>query len=231
MRRRSREFPRSRFSARFRSGPRPFESRTAAGLFSSRARARAFLQISQTATGCASAMSLRVQALFSTVQYSFSKDSKNMVETLVFHVREPKDLMQLSIEDSASAVTSPADMLDSDTPASRISSWSASANRRSCWPVAPASADGPAPDQSAYEPLFRAATASPGQLPRPAAGAPPGAGRTGSGLADDAKATRRNRGIRTAAIVKAEKLIAAPETVIPAIDHMGRLRRNPRSAI
>ena len=45
-----------------------------------------------------------VQALFSTVQYSFSSDPKNMVETLVFRVRDPKDLMQVSIEDSASAV-------------------------------------------------------------------------------------------------------------------------------
>ena len=46
-----------------------------------------------------------VQALFSTVQYSFSVDPKNMVETLVFRVREPKDLLQVAIEDSASAVT------------------------------------------------------------------------------------------------------------------------------
>ena len=54
-----------------------------------------------------------VQALFSTVQYSFSSDPKNMVETLVFRVRDPKDLMQVSIEDSASTVTSPAgDALD-----------------------------------------------------------------------------------------------------------------------
>ncbi len=61
-----------------------------------------------------------VQALFSTVQYSFSVDPKNMVETLVFRVRDPKDLMQVSIEDSASAVTTPATMLSTSTPASRI---------------------------------------------------------------------------------------------------------------
>src|SRR5580698_9827279 len=61
-----------------------------------------------------------VQALFSTVQYSFSVDPKNMVETLVFHVRDPKDLMELTIEDSASAVTSPSAMLGASTPASRI---------------------------------------------------------------------------------------------------------------
>ena len=52
-----------------------------------------------------------VQALFSTVQYSFSVDAKDMVETLVFHVRDPKDLMELSIEDSASSVTRPEAML------------------------------------------------------------------------------------------------------------------------
>ena len=51
-----------------------------------------------------------VQALFSTVQYSFSVDPKNMVETLVFRVRDPKDLLQVAIEDNASAVTSPASM-------------------------------------------------------------------------------------------------------------------------
>src|SRR6266852_6120961 len=61
-----------------------------------------------------------VQALFSTVQYSFSTDPKNMVETLVFRVRDPKDLMQVSIEDSASSVTTPATMLSTSTPASRV---------------------------------------------------------------------------------------------------------------
>src|SRR2546425_4889486 len=61
-----------------------------------------------------------VQALFSSVQYSFSVDPKNMVETMVFRVRDPKDLMQFSVEDSASSVTSPAAMLNANTPASRI---------------------------------------------------------------------------------------------------------------
>ncbi len=61
-----------------------------------------------------------VQALFSSVQYSFSDDGQNMVETLVLHVRDPKDLIQVSLEDSASAVTSPAAMLAANSPASRI---------------------------------------------------------------------------------------------------------------
>src|SRR5579864_2178803 len=57
-----------------------------------------------------------MQALFSTVQYSFSNDGKNMVETLVLHVRDPKDLIQVSLEDSASSVTSSEAMLGSNTP-------------------------------------------------------------------------------------------------------------------
>jgi hypothetical protein len=98
-----------------------------------------------------------VQALFSTVQYSFSVDSKNMVETLVFRVRDPKDLMQLSIEDSASTVTTPATMLAANTPASRIKLerfGKSSVVLARC----PASDSGPAPDQSAYEPLFQSAS-------------------------------------------------------------------------
>jgi hypothetical protein len=99
-----------------------------------------------------------VQALFSTVQYSFSSDPKNMVETLVFRVRDPKDLMQVSIEDSASAVTSPGTMLATSTPASRIKLerfGKSSVVLARC----SASQGGPAPDQSAYEPLFQNASA------------------------------------------------------------------------
>lgn len=99
-----------------------------------------------------------VQALYSTVQYSFSQDPKSMVETLVFKVREPKDLLQVSIEDDASSVTSPAAMLGTNTPVSRIRLerfGKASIVLARC----SGTASGPAPDQSAYEPLFQAATA------------------------------------------------------------------------
>ncbi len=99
-----------------------------------------------------------VQALFSTVQYSFSSDPKNMVETLVFRVRDPKDLMQVSIEDSASTVTSPVAMLSTSTPASRIKLerfGKSSVVLARC----PATEAGPPPDQSAYEPLFQSASA------------------------------------------------------------------------
>jgi hypothetical protein len=60
------------------------------------------------------------QAVFSSVQYSFSNDGQNMVETLVLHLRDPKDLIQVSIEDSASSISSAATMLAANTPASRI---------------------------------------------------------------------------------------------------------------
>jgi hypothetical protein len=99
-----------------------------------------------------------MQALFSTVQYSFSKDGKNMVETLVLHVRDPKDLVQLSIEDSASSVTTPAAMLASSTPASRIKLerfGKSSVVLARCV----GSEGGPTPDQRVYEPLFANASA------------------------------------------------------------------------
>lgn len=99
-----------------------------------------------------------VQALYATVQYSFSQDARTMVETLVFKVRDPKDLLQVSIEDDASSVTSPAAMLGTDTPVSRIRLerfGKSSIVLARC----PATAAGPAPDQSAYEPLFQTASA------------------------------------------------------------------------
>jgi len=98
-----------------------------------------------------------VQALFASVQYSFSNDGQNMIETLVLHVRDPKDLIQVSMEDSASAIGSPESMVTANTPASRIR-----LERFGKSSIALArcngSENGPAPDQSAYEPLFRSAS-------------------------------------------------------------------------
>jgi hypothetical protein len=98
-----------------------------------------------------------VQALFSSVQYSFSSDGQNMVETLVLHVRDPKDLIQVSLEDSASAVTSAEAMLTSNTPVNRVR---LERFGKSSVALARCSAGegGPAPDQSVYEPLFRSAS-------------------------------------------------------------------------
>ena len=95
--------------------------------------------------------------LFSNVQYSFSVDAKNMVETLVLRVRDPKDLMQISIEDSASTVASATAMLSTSTPISRVK-----LERFGKASVALARCSGeegsPATDQSAYEPIFHAAS-------------------------------------------------------------------------
>jgi hypothetical protein len=96
-------------------------------------------------------------AMLSNAQYSFSVDGKNMVETLVLHVRDPKDVMQISIEDSASAVTSPAAMLGANTPVSRVKLerfGKSSVVLARC----AASGNNPPPDQSAYEPIFKAAS-------------------------------------------------------------------------
>ncbi|MGC2270995.1 MAG: hypothetical protein WA539_03375 [Candidatus Sulfotelmatobacter sp.] len=94
---------------------------------------------------------------FSNVQYSFSNDGQNMVETLVLHVRDPKELIQVSLEDSASAIGSAETMVAANTPASRIrlerfGKSSVALDR--CG----ASENGPAPDQSLYEPLFQSAS-------------------------------------------------------------------------
>ena len=98
-----------------------------------------------------------VQALFSSVQYSFSNDGQNMVETLVLHVRDPKDLMEVSLEDSATSGTSSEAMLGSNTPANRVRLerfGKASVALARCL----GNEGGPVPDQSAYEPLFRNAS-------------------------------------------------------------------------
>jgi hypothetical protein len=101
-----------------------------------------------------------VQALFSTVQYSFSVDKQFMVETLVLRVRDPKDLMQIAIEDNASSVTSPAAMLGANTPPTRIKleRFGKSSVVLARCSGNPASGE-PAPDQSAYNPLFQSGAA------------------------------------------------------------------------
>ena len=94
---------------------------------------------------------------YSNVQYSFSVDEANMVETLVMRVRDPKDIMQVSIEDSAAAVTTATAMLTSNTPVSRIKLerfGKSSVVLARC----SASEGKAAPDQSAYEPVFKSAS-------------------------------------------------------------------------
>lgn len=94
---------------------------------------------------------------FANAQYSFSVDEKNMVETLVLRVREPKDLMQVSIEDNASAVTSAAAMLSTNSPVSRVKL--ERFGKPSVVLARCAGKDGPPVDQKGYEPIFNAASA------------------------------------------------------------------------
>jgi len=95
--------------------------------------------------------------LFSNVQYSFSVDAKEMLETLVLRVRDPKDVMQIAIEDSASAVASARAMLSTNTPVARVK-----LERFGKSSIVLARCTGNegnrATDQSAYEPIFRAAS-------------------------------------------------------------------------
>jgi hypothetical protein len=74
----------------------------------------------------------------------------------VLQVREPKDLMQISIEDSASAVASPSAMLLSNTPVSRIKL--ERFGKPSVVLARCSGAEGPAIEQSAYVPIFQAAS-------------------------------------------------------------------------
>ncbi|HMD17698.1 MAG TPA: hypothetical protein VKH18_13625 [Terriglobales bacterium] len=97
--------------------------------------------------------------LFSNVQYSFSVDATNMVETLVLRVRDPKpnDLMEISVEDSASAVVSATAMLSTSTPVSRVKLehfGKASVVLARCG----GTEGNPATDQTVYEPIFHAAS-------------------------------------------------------------------------
>jgi hypothetical protein len=93
---------------------------------------------------------------FLNALYSFSVDKEHMVETLVFAVRDPKDLLQVSLSETVAAVTSPAAALAAGTPPDhirleRFGKPSVVLARCAGGP------DSPRVDQSAYEPLFRQA--------------------------------------------------------------------------
>jgi hypothetical protein len=84
---------------------------------------------------------------FLSVQYSMSVDTQSLVETLVFRMREPKDLQAISIEDRVSPAVDPATALEAQTPANHIR-----IERFGKSSVALARC--PAADQKAYGPLF-----------------------------------------------------------------------------
>jgi hypothetical protein len=84
-----------------------------------------------------------------TAQYSMSIDEKAMTELLVLRMRDPKEFLELTIEDRVStAAASPVAVVTADTPASRIR-----IERLGKSSVVLARCE--AADQSAYEPLFK----------------------------------------------------------------------------
>lgn len=85
------------------------------------------------------------------VQFSYSDDPKNTIETAVFYSREAKDVMQVALEDQVASGTSPAMVLAANTPVSHIRIerfGKPSLVLARCANV----------DQTAYEPLFGAAS-------------------------------------------------------------------------
>jgi len=87
-----------------------------------------------------------------TAQYSMSTDTTNTVEILVLRTRDPKDFLQVAMEDRVSAnAAKPLSLLLVDTPVSRVRVErfnKSSAVLSRCEEV----------DQSAYEPVFRQAS-------------------------------------------------------------------------
>jgi hypothetical protein len=88
---------------------------------------------------------------FVAAQYSLSVDEKSIVEDLVFRSREPKDVIQIQLEDTVTGAQDARSVLASDTPVSRI-------KLERFGKASVALARCPAADQSAYEPLFQKAS-------------------------------------------------------------------------
>src|SRR4051812_20363141 len=89
---------------------------------------------------------------FENVQYSLSTDGNDTHETLVLKYKDPKDVMTVALEDTVSAkATSPASLLDADTPAAHIK-----LERFGKPSLVLARCEGA--DQSAYEAVFQQAS-------------------------------------------------------------------------
>jgi hypothetical protein len=87
---------------------------------------------------------------FSNAQYSFSTSEGRVSETLAFRVRDPKDLLQISLSTSVAAPVDPAQAAGTDTPPDRIRIerfGKSSIVLARCKDA----------DQSSYEPIFKSA--------------------------------------------------------------------------
>jgi hypothetical protein len=88
---------------------------------------------------------------FSNVQYSFSVAEDKAAETLIFRLRDVKELLQVSISNSTTALANPAQVVAAKTPADRIR---LERFGKSSLVLARCKES----DQSAYEPLFSKAS-------------------------------------------------------------------------
>ena len=87
---------------------------------------------------------------YANSEYLMTRDDKGISELLVFRVRDPKELMQVTISVNI-ASTDPATVLKTDTPAARIKLerfGKSSVGLTRC----------PGADQRSYEPLFQSAS-------------------------------------------------------------------------
>jgi hypothetical protein len=88
---------------------------------------------------------------FSNVQYSFSVADDKAAETLIFRLRDPKEVLQVSISDSTTALSNPAQVVAAKSPADRIR---LERFGKSSLVLARCKES----DQSGYEPLFSKAS-------------------------------------------------------------------------
>ncbi|MGI9104470.1 MAG: hypothetical protein ACR2IF_18660 [Terriglobales bacterium] len=94
---------------------------------------------------------LAKESPFLSVQFSYSVSANTNRETTVFHSREAKEVLQISLEDEVASGTSPASVIAADTPVGhiRIERYGKTSLVLARCPNA---------DQSAYEPLFASAS-------------------------------------------------------------------------
>ncbi len=57
---------------------------------------------------------------FANAQYSFTTDDKGAIENLVFRLREPKDVVEVSLSNMVTTTKSPKEILGTETPVDRI---------------------------------------------------------------------------------------------------------------
>ncbi len=85
------------------------------------------------------------------VQYTFSLTGDQAEESLVFRIREPKDVMQVSLSDEVASLVNPSQVVSARTPVDRIR-----LERFGKSSLVLARCNGA--NQSAYEPLFQKAS-------------------------------------------------------------------------